>query len=64
MERLMEVKEVAARLGISVRGVWRHLAAGKLPKPVKVVGLTKWYESDVNAVFEKLKRTGGLQPVN
>jgi len=64
MEKLVGVKEVAARFGVSVRGVWRLVADGKLPQPVKIGNLTKWCESELDAVFEKLKRQRGSLAVN
>lgn len=64
MEKLVGVKEVAARFGMSVRGVWRHVAMGVLPQPVKFGKMTRWCESELDAVFEKLKRQRGSFAVN
>jgi predicted DNA-binding transcriptional regulator AlpA len=33
--RLLTVRQVAALLGITVRSVWRHTAAGLLPAPAR-----------------------------
>ena len=46
---LMPVDAVAKRYGCSVATVWRHAAAGLLPKPVKLGGLTRWVPEEVNA---------------
>ncbi len=58
--RMLETKQVAAMLGVSVRTVWRLVAAGQLPQPVRfnrklvryrVSDLTRWLEG-LNAVGE------------
>lgn len=65
MEKLVGVKEVAARFGVSVRGVWRLTADGTLPQPVRLTEKSaKWCESELDAVFEKLKRQRGPMAVN
>lgn len=39
---LLDVKEVAALLSVSVRSVWRLRDAGDLPAPVRVGKLIRW----------------------
>lgn len=56
MDRMVGIKEVAARFDVSERGVWRRVAEGDLPHPVKFGKLSKWFESELDAVFEKKKR--------
>ncbi|XHR28906.1 MAG: helix-turn-helix transcriptional regulator [Chthoniobacteraceae bacterium] len=56
MDRLVDIKEVAERFGVSVRGVWRLVSKGELPVPVKVGNLSRWCESELEAVFEEKKR--------
>lgn len=47
---LISAKEVARRLGLSERTVWRLNSAGKLPKPVSVGGKTKrWRPEEIAA---------------
>ncbi len=49
--RLIPIKEVAARLGVSVRTVWRMIADGQLPQPVKVRARTMVAEQHVEAII-------------
>lgn len=61
-ERLIDFKEVARLLGnISERTVRRLIAAGELPKPVKVLSVPRLYRSDVLGYLQRLKdkRGGG-----
>lgn len=44
---LISVDELASMLGVSTRTLWRLLSAGKLIKPIKVGGSTRWRRSDV-----------------
>lgn len=47
--------EVAKRLGLSKATIWRHAKAGLLPKPVKLGHASRWPESDIQAVMDRLK---------
>jgi excisionase family DNA binding protein len=58
-ERLLKLKEAADRLSVSVRTLWRRIAAGHLPQPVKVGDCSRMPESDVNAYIERLKKERG-----
>lgn len=62
-DRLIKVGEAAACLGVSVRKVWRMIAEGTLPRPVKLGNSTRLVESEFLAAFERLKarRTGGVK---
>ena len=46
--RLLKPADVATRLGISIRQLWRLAAADQIPRPVRI-GMrgTRWRESDV-----------------
>lgn len=47
---LINVQEVARRLGLSERTVWRLTAAGKLPSPIPIGGKTKrWRAEDIRS---------------
>jgi excisionase family DNA binding protein len=47
---LIDAQEVARRLGLSERTVWRLTAAGKLPNPIRIGGKTKrWRAEDIRA---------------
>jgi excisionase family DNA binding protein len=53
--KLMGLDKVAGVLDISVREVYRLIAMGELPKPVKIGRLSKLPFSDVLGYIEKLK---------
>lgn len=50
--RLLTVKEVAAMLGLGVSSVWRNVARGNLPKPIKVGSATRWRLRDIEKAIE------------
>ena len=52
---LMTSREVAGRLRMSVRTLWRLVAAGRFPQPVRYNRkLVRWKCSDVNGYFDTL----------
>jgi len=55
LERLLTLDEVAIQLGISVREVYRIMAEGELPPPVKIGRASRIPESEVAAYIETLK---------
>jgi prophage regulatory protein len=46
---LLKAREVARRLGISVRTVWKWTAEGELPPPVRLGRVTRWRRRDIEA---------------
>lgn len=44
---LLDVKEVAALLGISDRTIWRMADAGQMPRPLSISRLRRWRRSDL-----------------
>ena len=46
-ERLVAVDEVAGKLAVSTRSVWRLVSARKIVLPIKVGGATRWRESEL-----------------
>ncbi|MFT5633954.1 MAG: excisionase family DNA binding protein [Rubritalea sp.] len=54
-EHLLTLDEVAKRLSLSKRAVYRLIAKKSLPRPVKVGGATRLYESDLEQFFINLK---------
>ncbi|WP_407493815.1 helix-turn-helix transcriptional regulator [Pseudooceanicola sp. MF1-13] len=54
-ERLLKVGEVAKLLGVSVSTVWRHVANGSLPEPVRFGGITRWAQSELANCLDKMK---------
>ena len=55
IDRLLNDREVAAQLGVSKATVWRHAAAGLLPRPVKLGHSSRWPESDLAEAVQRLK---------
>jgi len=47
--RLLNVNEVAERLGCSTRQVYRLADAGKMPRPIKLGGLVRWASESLDA---------------
>lgn len=43
-------REIAARLGVARASIWRWVAEGSFPKPIKLsAGCTRWRSADVEA---------------
>ena len=62
LKRLIGLDKVAAMLDISLREVQRRIAAGELPRPVKIGRLSKLPLEEVLSFIEKLKnRRNGNQ---
>ncbi|MCC6228407.1 MAG: helix-turn-helix domain-containing protein [Phycisphaerales bacterium] len=58
---LLRAADVAALLAISVRCVWRLVASGDLPRPIKLGGSTRWRACDLEAFIAEAgaeQRTG------
>ncbi len=45
----LNVRAIAARYGCHPSSVWRWVADGTYPKPVKIGGMTRWLLSEVEA---------------
>ena len=52
---LISLRVVAQRLDLSLRGVYRLIARGLLPRPVKVGGASKLFESDIQDYLNSLR---------
>ena len=53
MIELLTVREVAARLKVSTRQIFKLAASGQLPRPVKVGGSTRWRSTDIEEFIER-----------
>jgi len=53
---LLKDKEVASILRVSVATVWRRVADGTLPKPIKLGALSRFPQSDILGVIETAKQ--------
>ena len=49
MDKLLTVREVAARLGVSTRQCWKLNASGRMPAPLRLSRSVRWRESDLAA---------------
>jgi len=48
----ISAKELAEKLSLSPRTIWRLLSAGKLPRPVSIGGSKRFLMSDVTLFIE------------
>jgi excisionase family DNA binding protein len=55
IDLLLNVREGADYLGISVPTFWRWISKGLLPKPIKLGGLSRWLKSDLVAFVAAAK---------
>ena len=46
--RLITAEELARMLNVSTRTLWRLLAKGELPEPVRLGGSTRWRSEEVS----------------
>ena len=53
--QLVSLHKAAARLDISIRALYRLMASGEIPRPVKVGRSSKLCESDIQLYLESLK---------
>jgi excisionase family DNA binding protein len=51
---LLTARDVAERLGISVRTVWRWTATGEMPAPVRRGRIVRWKAADVDGFVRAL----------
>lgn len=58
-DSLLSLKDVAGRLQVSIRSVWRLMARGEFPKPVKVGQMLRFIPSEFEAYIETLKQKRG-----
>jgi len=65
LPQMIDVREVATILGISTRSVWRLVAKGELPQPVRFGRTVRWRSGDIDrCIEEKLnanRTTDGLR---
>ena len=63
-ERLLNVYEVAARLRVSSRQVWKLAAAGQIPQPLKLARSARWRASDIDRfIADGCSMAGDLEPM-
>jgi excisionase family DNA binding protein len=54
----LNVKQVAAMLGVSVRHVYRMTDGGLMPRPIKLGGLNRWSRKEIEDWFQ-----AGARPI-
>ena len=52
-DSLLSVEEIAMKLNLCTRSVWRLVAKGELPEPIRVGHSRRWYPADLKAYLEK-----------
>lgn len=55
-DRLMDLPELAKRLGVSMRSAFRLVASGELPPPVKVGRCARWFQADVQTYLDRIRQ--------
>ena len=59
VEEMYDLHAVAKFLAIDERTVWRRVADGTLPKPVKVGRAARWFASDIASFQQRLRDVRG-----
>ena len=59
IDPLLNVRECAALLKISVPTFWRRVADGTVTKPLKLGALSRWPQSEILEVIENAKAHRG-----
>jgi prophage regulatory protein len=54
-DRLLRLDDVVELTALSRATVYRQVAAGNFPAPVKIAGASRWSESEVARFIEALK---------
>lgn len=55
VDPLLKAKEVAGILQVSVPTLYRRMADGTLPKPIKLGSTSRWPQSEILAAVETAK---------
>ena len=53
IDPLLKDSEAATMLGCSKSTLWRRVADGTVPRPVKIGGMSRWLQSEIKAVIEQ-----------
>ena len=54
-DKLVPIDTVLARLSRSRASLYRDIARGHFPAPVKTGGSSRWFESDIDAYLDALR---------
>lgn len=53
---LLTIDQVATRLSLSSRGVWRLISEGQFPRPIKIGRLSRWITSDIADYLKRISK--------
>jgi predicted DNA-binding transcriptional regulator AlpA len=53
IDHLLTDREAASILDCGRSTLWRWAAGGTIPKPLKIGGMSRWRQSDIEAVIAK-----------
>ncbi len=48
MSELFTVRELAARMKVSQRQIWKMLSSGKVPEPIRLGRSVRWRKTDID----------------
>ena len=54
--KLIRLKAVKAKVGFSTAAIYKWMAAGRFPRPVKIGSSSAWRESDIDAWVDGRQR--------
>ncbi|HPF41300.1 MAG TPA: helix-turn-helix domain-containing protein [Phycisphaerae bacterium] len=46
---LLTVKQVALRVGVSERAIWKWIQTGQFPQPIRISRSVRWDEATLNS---------------
>lgn len=53
----LRIEDIAKLFSCGIRTVWRRVADGTLPRPIKLGGSTRWDADEVYQAWDNLKRS-------
>ena len=56
-KKFPDVRDLAEEFNCNPSTIWRWVADGTFPKPIKIGGLTRWVGEETEAVIDRAKRT-------
>jgi excisionase family DNA binding protein len=54
VKELLTAREVAERMGVSLRTIWRWTITGELPAPVRRGRIVRWKATDIERYVQDL----------
>jgi len=61
-DRLIAIKDLESFLGISRPTIYRLVACGKFPRPIRIGRSTRWLWSEVDRYIKRLKESQSSPP--